>query len=386
MDERMEKLATERERDYQWALETLYGNTTASADLSKEERDDLYRDAMRLLHEKYPEDDEAATMYALSILGSAHEGRDYTTYMQAAAVALTVWEKNKMHPGAAHFLIHSFDDPVHAPLGLPMANAYSKIAPAAAHAQHMTSHIFVALGMWDETVGANEIAIAVTNTRRAELERPPNVCGHYTFWLHYGYLQLDRQEDARAVLDACQERINGEPTVSESGYFASMRARHVIDTGQWEDAATLTASYDAGKWGAGTYSFISALAAAKMNDADAAGEHIETMWLKTDEDATETVTIYEKQVQAVLALNRGEPDEGIALLQEIVDLEAALPMEFGPPRPALPANEALGEALLDLDRFSKAAKAFQAQLSRTPNRAAALQGLTRARSGLTEAG
>jgi len=124
-EERAEFLPTERERAYQTALETLYGNTPAAAGKSKDDRDDLYRAAMKRLHETYPDDDEATTLYALSILGSAHEGRDFATYMQAAAVAFTVWDKNRLHPGASHYLIHALDDPVHAPLGLPMAKAYS---------------------------------------------------------------------------------------------------------------------------------------------------------------------------------------------------------------------------------------------------------------------
>ena len=147
--ERLARVPTERERDWFETVEVLYG------DGSKQARDFRYRDAMRRLSEKYPDDHDAAALYALSLLGTAHDGRDFAIYMKAAAVAQSVFEANPLHPGAAHYIIHAFDDPVHAPLGLPAARAYSEIAPDASHAQHMTSHIFVAMGLWDDVVTAN---------------------------------------------------------------------------------------------------------------------------------------------------------------------------------------------------------------------------------------
>ena len=142
-------------------MEVLFGTVGQSKNRTKPERVIQYREAMRRLHETYPEDNEATSFYGLSILAAGKAHRDFPTYMRAAAVLMEVWDANRMHPGAAHYLIHSFDDPVHAPLGLPMTLAYSKIAPAAAHAQHMTSHIFLALGRWSDVVSANETAFKI---------------------------------------------------------------------------------------------------------------------------------------------------------------------------------------------------------------------------------
>ena len=97
-------------------------------------------------------------MYALAILGTCEGKRDYPTYMKAAAIAEEVFAKNPLHPGAVHYLIHSYDDPVHAPLGMRAARVYAKIAPAAGHALHMPSHIFFASGMWEEAAASNEAA------------------------------------------------------------------------------------------------------------------------------------------------------------------------------------------------------------------------------------
>ncbi len=148
---------TSREKGYLDAVEILF------AEGKKPERDRAYAEAMLRLHERYPDDLEAASFYALALLGTCQGQRDTATYMKAAAVAEEVFAKNPMHPGAVHYLIHSYDDPVHAPLGMRAARAYSKIAPAAGHAQHMCSHIFVAMGMWDDVVRSNETAVAVVN-------------------------------------------------------------------------------------------------------------------------------------------------------------------------------------------------------------------------------
>lgn len=122
------------ENTYLEAVETLYGLTQETRGLAKDERDIRYRDIMRHLHETYPTDHEARAFYGLSMLGVSRKNRTVRAYVQAAATLMPVWDANHKHPGTAHYVIHAFDDSDHAPLGLPMARAYSKIAPAAAHA------------------------------------------------------------------------------------------------------------------------------------------------------------------------------------------------------------------------------------------------------------
>src|SRR5207302_805494 len=130
-----------------------------------------------------------------------------------------------------------------------------KIAPEAGHAQHMTSHIFLALGMWDDEVKANETAIALGNRLRQKAGRPPGRCGHYNEWLEYGYLQQGRVADARRVLEGCRqavERAAAAPHDNTPGNntmggmmmssiniavasFADMRANFLIDSQLWND-------------------------------------------------------------------------------------------------------------------------------------------------------
>ena len=156
--ERLAKAKTERERAYLDAVETLYGEG------SKEQRDFAYSGAMERLARAYPSDVDAAAFHALSLLGLAHKGRDFGLYMRAAAVLEELYPANQRHPGVLHYLIHSYDDPAHAPLGLRAAERYGAVAPDAPHALHMTSHIFLALGDWNRTIAANEAATGSART------------------------------------------------------------------------------------------------------------------------------------------------------------------------------------------------------------------------------
>src|SRR5688572_10517215 len=179
---RRDKAKTSREKMYMDAVEALYGPGT------KPKRDTLFAAAIERIVAEHPEDDEAKVFLALALLGLNQGERDVRTYMRAGAIAEEVLRRNPEHPGAAHFVIHAFDDPVHAPLGLWAARAYSRIAPGALHAQHMTTHIFLAMGMWDDVVSQNVIASGPQRERwRA---------GHATSWLGYGYLQQGRFDEA----------------------------------------------------------------------------------------------------------------------------------------------------------------------------------------------
>ena len=135
----------------------------------------------------YPNDAEAQLFYSLALLGTCEGVRDVATYLKAAEIAKAVFVRNPQHPGAAHYWIHGMDDPQHAAGALEAARALSQIAPDAGHAQHMCSHIFMALGMWDDVVRANLAAMSVVNRQKAAAGKPPRRCGHYNYWLEYGY-------------------------------------------------------------------------------------------------------------------------------------------------------------------------------------------------------
>jgi tetratricopeptide (TPR) repeat protein len=378
---RANKAPTQREQDLLHAVELLYGTVDETKRLTKDQRDVAYRDYMQSLHEKYPDDHEIATFYGLSILGAVKGGRDFGEYMRAAAELTGVWDENRMHPGAAHYLIHSYDDPVHAPLGLPMARAYSKIAPSAAHAQHMVSHIFVSMGMWDDLVSANEIAVRVENEGLdAEGERPITA-SHYVFWLLYGYVQQGRYDAAEALLQDAQARLENDPKQSERQYYGAMYTRYVLDTGDW-DAAERWAAPDDVDMASPNYHFTQAVAHLMRGDTEAAraaADRVQPVEGRSEAVGNaDTVKVLQKELEALFAQADGDHDAAIALAEEAAALEGEVPYEFGPPHVVKPAGELLGEILLAAGQHEDAVYAFEKQLKQTPLRTASLLGLARA--------
>jgi tetratricopeptide (TPR) repeat protein len=360
---------TARERMYLDAVGELYG------DGDKSERDTRYMEAMRRLHQAHPRDAEAQAFYALSILGLTNGTRDFRSYMRAAAVAQPVFESNPEHPGAAHYLIHSFDDPIHAPLGLPAARAYGAIAPDAGHAQHMTSHIFVAMGMWDDVIRANLNATSVQDQGRAAQGMGANHCGHYSSWLAYGYLMKERWSDAEAAMDRCQGS-QAHPDPDDRGYYAAMRARQIIDRNDWSAADRWTFDLSDVPAAKRSYDFATAYAAARRGDVEGARRILDAFRAQRTDGPR--LRIQELELEALLAQADGSEDRAVELLTEAAELEAALPFEFGPPASLKPPHELLGEALLRAGRPADAVAAFQASLELTPLRTPSLRGLAEA--------
>src|SRR5207342_3799088 len=154
---RAAKAGNALERDYLHIAELLYGEGEKPA------RDLQVLAAAEEMAKRYPDDDEVQLLLSLSLLGADEGVRNLPRFLRAAEIAEHVYRHNPQHPGAAHFWIHGLDDPAHAAGALEAARALSKIAPGAGHSQHMVSHIFMALGMWDDVVAANVAAIGVVN-------------------------------------------------------------------------------------------------------------------------------------------------------------------------------------------------------------------------------
>ena len=386
---------TERERDYLHAINVLYGEGT------KDDRDLKYASAMRGVHERHPDDVDATAFYAVALLGTSHGGRDFAIYMRAAALLEEVLPAHPNHPGVLHYLIHCYDDPIHAPLGMRAARRYGAVAPNAGHALHMTSHIFIAMGMWDDVIDANRRAIDVVNRQRAARGKPPAPgCGHYPLWLHYAYLQAHRFDDARKSLDACRASAfasnfvaAGEMDTYESRFasFADMRAHQIasggtliaaddvaIPAGSEHANARFTMAYGdvlASRHDATALKAAVARLHALQEDATAnAGQHHSAM----NPSQRIRIEVMVEQAEALLLIVEGKRDQAIAMLEKTAKSETSMPFEFGPPVVEKPAYELLGEELLAAGRATDAAAAYRAALERTPGRAVAVEGLGRA--------
>lgn len=368
---------TDREDAYLATLAVLYG------DGAKEDRDDAYAEAMGRLAAAYPDDLDAQTFYALSLLGTAHEGRDFATYMKAAAVAEDVFDQNPQHPGAAHYLIHAYDDPVHAPLGLRPAEAYAEIAPAASHALHMPSHIYLALGLWDDVAAMNERSFEAARANTDARGEPLNGHGwHALWWWHYAETQRNDPEAARRLYDLAAELAGDAPDAPAAAHLSRIRSQHAVATG---DADVLDAITDGGTVTSAAYDLL-ALGAMRISRGDTAGGQDALGRLQArlgeEESPSWAVRAAALELQALLSLAGGDAEAALATVREAAALENAAPLTFGPPAPVVPTNEMLGRLLLDLGRPAEAAEAFQAALVRAPGRRQALAGLADAEAAL----
>lgn len=398
---------TQRERAYLDAIKVLY------ADGEKSSRNADYSAAMEKIYRDYPDDLEAAAFYSLSLLGLVRmEDKGYRLQARAGAIALELYQKNPHHPGAAHYIIHAFDDPDHAILALPAARRYASIAPEAHHARHMPSHIFLQLGMWPEAAASNESAWESSEAWMKRKNLSPSVRDYHSLhWLLYVYLQQGRYRKAEELLSLMKKTM-AESTYDNKlrpGYYennyASMAAAFIVETERWDLAASLfppgaatraqasggsheahgsSASNDGvavvrtSNRGQQLPVFVRALAAATKNAP------IEAMNVVTDNGPRNSPpAIQELEVQALAASLRGEHDKAAQLMAEAVALEERTGAPSGPPGIIKPAHELFGEVLLRAGKHELAAEQFRVALQRQPNRARSLLGLARtmAKSG-----
>jgi tetratricopeptide (TPR) repeat protein len=393
---------TPRERSYVRAAEILYGTG------DKLSRDLAYSKAMEKIYKDYPDDLEAACFYALSLLGTVRPGeKGFSRQMRAGAIALNVYQKNPDHPGAAHYIIHSFDDPEHAVLALPAARRYAQIAPEAHHARHMPAHIFLQLGMWPEEIASNisawQASVNWVEHKRLPLTRRDY---HSLYWELYGLLQTGKYHDAEGLLE--QKRKDMVESQGKASLYATqMAAAYLIETQRWEytegifsmvgvdkgvpssnefstgaHAAHAPGSADAliafatGYAAAATGSpevrrSISALDAIAKGITDPALQH-----------RFRQVEIQKLELEALAASKKGDHDHAIRAMKEALALEEDNSPPSGPPDVIKPPHELCGEVLLEAGRFRDAGQMFAASLARQPNRARSLLGSARAANGM----
>jgi tetratricopeptide (TPR) repeat protein len=377
---------TERERAYIAAVRVLYGEG------DKHARDVAYSAAMEKIYRAYPDDLDAAAFYSLSLLGIGGE-KGYRLQAKAGAIALDVYQKNPNHPGAAHYIIHAFDDPDHAILALPAARRYASIAPEAHHARHMPSHIFLQLGMWPEAAASNEAAWEASDAWMKRKNLSLNVRDYHSLhWLMYAYLQQGRYNDAEKLL-TLMKKVMSESTYDNKlrpGYYennyANMAAAFVVETERWNLAAELfpdskvTAS-DQSTMSHGAHGncaptvrtsyanrtlpfFIRGLANAmtgsEITNGKSAGE------------------INETEIAALDASMKKDHAKAIELMKKATALEEEMKPPSGPPSLIKPTHELFGEILLRAGKPAEAAEMFKIALQRQPNRARSLLGAARA--------
>jgi hypothetical protein len=402
--QRIPRTSEPREQGFLAAVELLYGAGT------KAQRDLAYMRAMEQLAARYPDDHETQLFYALSLFGVEAGVRDTATYMLVTALAQDVFSENPEHPGAAHYLIHGVDDPVHAVLGLRAARALALMAPDAGHSQHMTSHIFTAVGMWDDVVKANESAIAVQNVMRKEKDMSARHWGHYNFWLLYGYLQQGRFDRALELLKAAYGEAEAEdkapvdpmildPDRSLTGSVVQMWMRYIIETRAWSSEVANWSFKSGNAFDPNlNISFVRVMQAANAGLAAQVDQYLaqfrklklelEGIISRQQEQAPtdllylERLVVMEQELLAAAEYSRGESMLAVRHAGEASRLEGEMPFSFGPPFVDLPAAEYLGDLLLGSHKYAEAIAAYEIQLERSRQKSRALLGLARAQAKL----
>ncbi len=398
------KSQTDREHMYLLAVAALFRDGGAG---SKQSRDEAYRDQMAAAYAKYP-DDETTLFYGLSVLGTVREGATgFETQGRAVALFESVYAHDQQHPGVLHYLIHGYDDPVHAEAGLAAARAYAKSAAAVPHAYHMPSHIFTRLGYWDEAAATNERAWEISNDDVRAAGEPGTLRDFHSLnYLSYNYLQLGRYRDAKKAVDLFAAQcaaIADKTTTADSqdlqarhvrgrtifalpdrvlyGYFDTL-ARFIVESESWQDVPTLPLVAPSSDFVVMKLQ-LEVMAAAARKDAVTAKAKSAEMLARASAPGQhpfvqQILTIQAREALAAAARAAGDTVGAVKEMEAAVAIEDAIDSLPQPPYPIIPAHELFGSMLMDLDRPAEARQQFEETLRRTPGRPKAIAGIARA--------
>ncbi len=388
---RLKKAENDLEASFWEGIEILYGEGEFL------ERNQQYADHMAGVYEDYPDNLEVAAFYSLGLMWADYSNEEYLG--KSALIAEGVMKENPTHPGALHYMIHANDDPENAIAAINAANQYAEVAPNATHALHMPSHIYVALGMWNEVVSSNEASYQASLDRMKRKGLSGKERGYHSMaWLHYGYLQQGRYEKAAELLS---EMISYRADSSYSpSYLIMMQNQQRIEAGTWPDNLEIQ-DIPHDQYGlsemAGIH-FFNSLIAFDMKDMDAIRaeidkltEHLDaekllvtddgialcssgpTRFAPTEESVSKTQIVLH-QMEALLALTNNNEAVAEEHFKAATELERNAHYDPGPPFVAYPSFEQYGDWLLTQDRFEEALAQFEESLANRTNRARALKG------------
>lgn len=387
--QRAAKAVTQREKDYLHSIELLFGEG------SQQERELAYEAALKELHEKYPDDLDAAALYALSILVTSYEGRDYSRYMRAGAITEAILDINPRHPGALHYNIHSYDDPIHAPLGLRAAEVYNQVAPSAVHALHMGSHIYYALGMWEEGVERNIRSFEEAVSRQDSADAPyGNQAYHALTWVPYGFQQMGENELARNYIDLIARQVEryGENNALHRNHYATVRASYLVDTQDW-DSPLARVKID--RRGMSNYAlsvdlYIEAMLALREGDLDSARAVLaempeqgsmhrmpgmEGMLMTGAKRADVAPGLMRSALEGQIEMASGNSEKALQIVSIAEQIEGALPSEYGPAVPVQPMAELLADLYRQAGNKEMARSYYETSLARAVGRIRSVLGL-----------
>jgi tetratricopeptide (TPR) repeat protein len=382
---------TQRERDYIAAMERFYRDHES---VEHKARAAAYTKAMGALAARYPGDVEASILHALALSATVDPtDKTYAGQREAAAILEPLFERYPQHPGVAHYLIHSYDYPPLAHLGLPAAQRYAAVAESAPHALHMPSHIFTRLGHWQASIDANRAAAKAAGELRGRL--------HAMDYLTYAYLQMGRDEEAGQIVEevAALREIRNE-NLAIAYAIAAIPVRYALERGRWADAAGIELSPAELDFAWARFpnaeavnAFGRGLGAARVGDTTAARIELErlaglreAMLAAGQRYWADQSLIQEAIIEAWIARAEGRDTEALQRLRAAADHEDATEKNVVTPGPVVLARELLGEVLLEMGDPAAALREFESVMGKEPNRLRAVYGAARAaeQAGLAE--
>ena len=384
-EERLSKAPTNREKGFLRAAEAF-----AFTEGSLGDKRLAWMYAMLDLYEEFPEDREVIAFTAVAMLSGATVSKDNRVLnnfltesgteisMQAGAMAMDIFRENPNHPGAAHYIIHSFDHPTYAPLALSAAEKYASIAPAVSHARHMPTHIFIQHGMWDRVAEWNDSAFLAG----WDLWEPGDAAGdqnHSSDWGQYGDLQRGNFDRSEMWINRANDVLSNNPGDGRStGTLKTMKARHIIETENWE-ISELSDSLNSDEL------LALGLSAANLGDLDlaqAVADRLED--LSSQSPSNTTLNLISMEISALTMFKKGQEDEAVALLMEAVSVAENQSPPRGAASPLKPVHELAGDLLLAMGSHDKAAELYETSLGRMANRPRALLGAARSYAGMSD--
>jgi tetratricopeptide (TPR) repeat protein len=387
------------ESDFLKSLEVLYKEGS-----QKDDNDDAYLEFYNEMAERYPNNHEVQSFYALALLGSVEDGRDYEVYGQAGKIAAEIVKENPQHPGALHYLIHAYDDPGHATLAMDAAQTYAQVAPSASHALHMPSHIFVAKGLWDAVIASNVDSYQASVDRMAAKKMDDDARGYHALhWLEYGYLQKGEFEKAAALLDSMKVHADATPSKRGRAHLIYLQGTYLAETGDWDspyadmdiDASDLSLTVKAKQY------FVDAMKSYSSSNADslmATKDLLEALirreslfadtldfklCIPSDMSTARPSDILAAkailyQVYALGYMLSGDEELAEEYLVKSTELEDSGDYSYGPPVIQKPTHELYADWLMSKGRYEEALSQYKKVLDRAPGRRLATIGVEEA--------
>jgi len=378
---------SEREAAYIDAMASFYKDWDKADHHTRSVR---LENGMEKIYRENPNDKEAAIFYALALDAAAEPSdKSYGNQKKAGAILTSLYPGRPDHPGIVHYIIHTYDYPELAVLGLPAARKYASVAPSSAHAQHMPSHIFTRLGLWDECINSNltSVSYAKCYALRAGIKGNWDEELHGLDYLEYAYLQKADNKLAKEQCDYLKTIGKVYPVNFKDAYaFAAIPARYVLENKMWTDAAHLQLHpadfpWEKFPWQKAIVNFARALGFAHTGKIDSAKIELknlqvlcDTLTKQKDLYKANQVKIQINMAQAWILYKEGKNDEALTTMIAAADMEDKTEKHPVTPGEVIPARELLGDMLLQMNQPGKALEAYEADLKTHPNRFNGLYG------------